>query len=723
MARTVQVPDFDFTGFYYAEILEALIQWLRTNVPEVTNEDPAEPAVQLLRAYALIGHLNNVLLDLGAHEALLPTAQLRDSIVQHLALIGFTVAGDVPSVAEVVLTLSKTFTSAYQVVPDHSLFSTKRISTEEPIIFEANGSLDISRSDQITKAFVYDTSGPTWTEVTTQINTDLAPVAILPATPAPGDAFYIGHDSVLTNRMRASLVSVPMDDVFGVWEYGDNEWSDDSPNTIQIVGSQLKIVIDSMLGTDGSIDYSGLTVKVVLNATGASETLVSDHDGSHNYILTASYLGQTSPSTTPDTYTVGSLWHRLPGLDDDTNAGSTTLEQDGDIDFLLPKTQDEDWQLEEVNSSTIYWLRFRVVSVGGSPVPATLDRIYWNRRDNFVQVECTQGQTRNQDPLGSSDGSANQEFQLGASPVIPGTVAIVVNSVLWEEVDSFLNSTSVDRHYRVMVDSEGNGTVVFGDGINGQIPPIGVNNVSAEYRTDAELDGNVGSNSIVVNRSGLANVKAVSNPRPASGWVQRRGATEADRELLKLEGPASLRVLERAVSPYDVEYLATHFVTAAGSRPFKRAKAVEEAAGLKTVSVYLVGSGGAIPTLSDIAELSVYLNGDLNLGTPGVMVANQRAWPSGYNPYLINVTAIVTGGSKQTIETALQGLLSPVALLEDGFTYRWAFGQTVARNKIIATIFAADSDVTDVNLIDPVSNVPLNVEQLPALGTLSILVI
>ena len=67
MATTIEIPSFAFGSLRYAEILEALIQFKRQNVPEMTDESEFEPLIQLLRAFALVGHLNNVNLDILAN--------------------------------------------------------------------------------------------------------------------------------------------------------------------------------------------------------------------------------------------------------------------------------------------------------------------------------------------------------------------------------------------------------------------------------------------------------------------------------------------------------------------------------------------------------------------------------------------------------------------------------------------------------------------------------
>ena len=52
---TVTIPDFDFSGFYYPQLLEALMRYKRLNVPELTEESPYEPFNQLTRMIALVG--------------------------------------------------------------------------------------------------------------------------------------------------------------------------------------------------------------------------------------------------------------------------------------------------------------------------------------------------------------------------------------------------------------------------------------------------------------------------------------------------------------------------------------------------------------------------------------------------------------------------------------------------------------------------------------------
>jgi len=155
-SRIIEIADFDFSGFYYPDILRSLIQFQRVNVPEITDESDEEPFQQLLRCYALVGHLNNVLLDITANEALLPTARLLESVRGHLALIDVTLRQATPAVTDMILELSKIFTTPIELVPEDSQFATVETEEVPQVIFETNTSFTIQPSDVPTAIFVWE---------------------------------------------------------------------------------------------------------------------------------------------------------------------------------------------------------------------------------------------------------------------------------------------------------------------------------------------------------------------------------------------------------------------------------------------------------------------------------------------------------------------------------------------------------------------------------------
>ena len=75
--------------------------------------------------------------------------------------------------------------------------------------------------------------------------------------------------------------------------------------------------------------------------------------------------------------------------------------------------------------------------------------------------------------LGSSDGSPSQVFNVAFPPIIKddpdNTVKVKVGSAEWSEVDTFAGAGNSDE---IFVVDYVNGTITFGNDVNGAIPPI-----------------------------------------------------------------------------------------------------------------------------------------------------------------------------------------------------------------------------------------------------------
>ena len=131
MATEITIPSFDFSGFYYPELLEALIQYKRAYVPELTDESEFEPFIQALRAFALTGHLSNTLIDLVANESTLPTAQLTQTVRNMLKLIDYRLSPATPAQTDIIYELSKVFVSTTEVISANAQAATKQQGTEQ----------------------------------------------------------------------------------------------------------------------------------------------------------------------------------------------------------------------------------------------------------------------------------------------------------------------------------------------------------------------------------------------------------------------------------------------------------------------------------------------------------------------------------------------------------------------------------------------------------------
>lgn len=139
-----------FAGFYYPEILRELLGFLRANRERLglTDENDFEVHVQLLRAFSLVGHLNNVRLDTVATELLLDSATLLESVKQLLRLMGIELASASPAVADLVLKLSEVTTvDQTDFIPGLAEFATDSVP---PIVYEApSDGVDLDRMDQV----------------------------------------------------------------------------------------------------------------------------------------------------------------------------------------------------------------------------------------------------------------------------------------------------------------------------------------------------------------------------------------------------------------------------------------------------------------------------------------------------------------------------------------------------------------------------------------------
>jgi hypothetical protein len=171
-------------------------------------------------------------------------------------------------------------------------------------------------------------------------------------------------------------------------------------------------------------------------------------------------------------------------------------------------------------------------------------------------VDATQGSTVAREVLGSGNGTvAFQSFTLKQAPLTsvadPGggvapALSVSVSGVPWQQVLSLSDSAPQDRHYQLTVDAQGRGQISFGDGINGQRPTTGTDNVTATYRVGAGQDGNVAAGALTRPPGRVGGIRSVLNPQAATGGVGAL-ARDATRRAVALD----VQDLDRIVSETD----------------------------------------------------------------------------------------------------------------------------------------------------------------------------
>lgn len=273
-------------------------------------------------------------------------------------------------------------------------------------------------------------------------------------------------------------------------------------------------------------------------------------------------------------YFDGSAWRPLAPLD-----GTRHLTTSGTVVFLAPP---DAAPLARFGLEAHRWVRARAGRSDPTD-PRHLAGVFLNT------VPAVQVATVADELLGSSGGQQGQMLRLARPPILPGErlevreperpsdaerQAIELEDgpdavrerpdsatgrpevwVRWREMPNFVSSGPASRHYTL---DRLTGTVTFGDGTRGLIPPRGTGNVHATYRTGGGPAGNVPAGSVAQLVSPLPAVAAVANPVAADG-----GAAAEAVAAVRARGPQTLRHRDRAIASGDFEWLARQ---AAGTR-------------------------------------------------------------------------------------------------------------------------------------------------------------
>ncbi|MEH2088203.1 putative baseplate assembly protein [Nostoc sp.] len=179
-------------------------------------------------------------------------------------------------------------------------------------------------------------------------------------------------------------------------------------------------------------------------------------------------------------------------------------------------------------------------------------------------VKATHGETHTE-ILGSGDGTkANQQFTLSLPPLsylpapipsgVASTLEVYVNDVRWQKVENLIDLSPTDHAYITHTDSDGNTTIIFGNGEHGARLPSGIENVKAIYRAGTGKSGNVAAekiNQLAMQPLGLS---GVLNPIAATGGAD----PESDYEIRR-NAPVGITSLNRAVSVQDYANFARTF--------------------------------------------------------------------------------------------------------------------------------------------------------------------
>ena len=387
------------------------------------------------------------------------------------------------------------------------------------------------------------------------------------------------------------------------------------------------------------------------------------------------------------------------------------LHQTGLVSFSVPHELPPEQRLG--SGSAMHWMRGVLKGPLDEPVRKPVLRgVYGN------VAAAIQARSVTEEIVGSSNGEENQVFHLVNKPVLTSAdVAGVIDLdlrvrefvpeeerarlledavaelrddgvwVRWEAVQGFFSSTPEDRHY---VLDAAEGTVRFGDGRRGRIPPSGTDAIRAvRYQTGGGRIGNaVEAGAIASLVSALADVEQVSNPLPAGG-----GSDTADLDQMLRIGPQRLRHRDRAVSSGDYEALAM-----AASRRVARARCLDSGAGSGEVRVVMAPHSSdpePVPSLELRRQVRRYLRercpatiadaeGDARIRIEAPLYVRVNVFMR-----VVPKTLEDSGRALDAVKKRVREFLHP---LNGGPTgCGWEFGRDVQASDIFSTLRGLDS--------------------------------
>lgn len=356
------------------------------------------------------------------------------------------------------------------------------------------------------------------------------------------------------------------------------------------------------------------------------------------------------------------------------------------------------------------------------PPPPILQGIFPNT------AWAVQAETVRDEILGSSDGRADQKYTLMRNPVVSEEIWVnEINAITdeerkklseqdpkqiqevrddkgnltqvwvrWRSVEDFLDSTPTSRDYIV---DRVFGTVQFGDGTGGMIPPIGIDNIKANYQFGGGAQGNVEAGKVISLKTSVAGVDKVTNPEAAGGGAD----TEVLAKALE-RGPQVIKHRNRAMAREDFEWLArqaSNDIAKVRCLPTTNQNGEFETGWVTVIIVPQSQEAQPLPSAELIRQVKRYLADRC----PNVVSAANKLIVAGPAYVEVSVTAevfttsidLISQVQSETIK-ALKRFLHPRTGGPEG--EGWDFGRLVCLSDIIAMIEALPN-------VDHVDNVTM----------------
>lgn len=372
----------------------------------------------------------------------------------------------------------------------------------------------------------------------------------------------------------------------------------------------------------------------------------------------------------------------------DTPVAATTT-----LRFSLPSAMTEDIT---VPAGTVCRARFEDSDVNFE----TVEDVVLARGGLWVDVGALQGTRRSEEF--ASTGDRSQRFTLSSTSIAQGSVQVKVGDGSWEEVRFFIDSAPDSTHFQVETDGLDVTYIIFGDGIHGAFPPAG-ETITVEYLETLGSKGNIGRNLVTeivtpIYHNGALVQLSVTNSIASTGGSERETLEHA-----KLQAPAELRSLWKAVTKNDYKALAEGFPGVAKAQVLDS----NDCANIRyyQVNMAVAPDGGGLPSPTLKRELAEFIE------SRKVITIEVNLFDPCYRPVSIDAEVYVyptedNDAVRRRIEGALQAFFS---------FDRLVFGQSVYFSDIVSLLDGIQG-VSHVTMFTPQADVEIKPGQIASLG-------
>ena len=169
-----------------------------------------------------------------------------------------------------------------------------------------------------------------------------------------------------------------------------------------------------------------------------------------------------------------------------------------------------------------------------------------------ASVPVIEGQEFTETLTPNFDGTSARAFQLSEQGVVPSSLTATVGTDTYTYTSDITTVSAGTPAFTSVVDSDNYTRVVFGNGVNGRIPPTG-STITCTYRVGQGTTGNVAANKITVMTSPVQGI-AITSSTEASG-----GSDAESIASIRNNAPTVRRTQDRAVTLADYRVLMENY--------------------------------------------------------------------------------------------------------------------------------------------------------------------